>query len=469
MEEKIDVATDDSFRHRTRVVAFISLGLLLCSMNIGFFCFCMPSIAAAMHTTWANVAWSLVCYFAVVTSFLNLFRQISARCGAAFISRLGFILFAVGSLLCAFSASWGELLIFRLIQAIGAACLQAVVFVLFVENVPLKAYPSAVKKSGFMLCFGLFLGVLLGGLVMGLLSWRWAFGVLVALALVGMFLTWGVEHVKKTELRRLDIVGSVLFLILLSTFFAGLGFAARSHTELTVAHAFFLICILVLIVFFLYESHRESPFMKLSLYRSFGFSVAMLAKITHAFATTVILITPAVYLFYIKNLGIYHAMAVVAVPALGITIGSIINGVVSNEHKGGAYAMLAILFFVLPIGYITLIDAGSINVLSMVALFVFGIGSGLLQQILLKTTFEILDEPPPVIGSTFRTMHNLGCALAAAVSVYFVSKYWVNEPEQLVTGIGYVLVFSFALLIVTLVFAGMQTLFYYIGRSKRPD
>lgn len=468
MQEEL-VVTENTFQHKHGVMLLVSFGLLLCSMSIGAFCLLMPAISEGLGVPWPYVCWSLVSYFIVIAAFLNFFRQAAARFGSMRILRLGFILFGVGSLLSAFSFGWVSLLAFTLVRAIGAACLQATVICLFMEYIPLKIYPKAVHHTSFMLYFGLLIGFVLGGLIADWLSWRWVFACLAALSVVFCCLTLRIKEQIKGLKIHYDVLGVILFLVVCSSFIAGLGLASESGEYLPLSRTLFLITIISLLVFLFYEGRREMPFMKLSLYRSFSFSVVMFAKFTHSFVTTIGLIVPAVFLFYVKGLELYKVMLVAAIPALGITVSSVLDYFFNKKQRESFSLFVGIVLFVLPVAYFTLLNAASFDGVAFAALFFFGVGSGLMQQSLMRITFELLQEPPPLIGTIFRTMHNLGCGLAAAVATYFIGKYWLVEQAKLDVGLSFTLFFALILIVVALLFAGVRGISWLVGSSKSSE
>jgi MFS family permease len=465
-EEIIATSTNPAHQQSGKVTLLVSLGLFLCSLNIGMFFFSMPFIAKSLQVQWSQVAWSLVVYFIIIAAFLNLFRQAAKRHGGIRILRLGALLFAIGSLMCAFSQGWVDLLFYRLVQAFGAACLQATVFGLFLEYIPLSGYPVAVHRSSVMLFFGLVLGFLLGAAASYWLSWQWAFVVLAVSALALYLFALPVKCATESRAARYDFVGIGLFLLIMLSFFLGLGLAAQPHVTHPRAHIIFMVSVVALLVFFVYESRREDPFMKLSLYRDPGFSLTMLAKFVHAFVTTLFFILPVVYMVYVRDFSMINTLWVALMAPLGVTMASLIDYGLSKKYKGNWLTAVATVFFVVPVVYICLIDAGSVNGYSVLLVFIFGLGSGLLQQFLLRITFEVLQESAPRVGTTYRAIHNLGCAFAVVVSVFFMVKYWLAEWDNLNAGISYTLYTALVLIIIVLFFAALRGVACWIGKSR---
>lgn len=465
-EELIAVDTNRADKQATKITLLVSLGLLLCSINVGMFCFSLPAIARGLQLLWAQAALSLALYFVVIAGFLNLFRQVAERYGGIRILQLGFLLFAVGSLLCCFSQGFVDLLLYRLVQALGAACLQATVFGLFIEYIPLPGYPLAVHRSSFMLFFGLVFGFILGGFAVSWFSWRWAFAVLALLSLIFYFLVLPIKCSRRDKPMRFDFVGIGLFLVVMSTFVWGLVCTAQPRINHPTAHVVFLITIAAFLFFLIYESRHEAPFIKLSLYRNSNFSLTMLSKFVHAFVTTVFFLMPTLYLSFVRDFSVLQSLWIALMAPLGVTMASVAEYFLSKKQKGRWLLFVSSLFFVGPVTYVCVIDAASIPVYFVFVLLIFGLGSGFLQQFLLRQALEIVPEPPPRVVATYRTIHNIGCAFAVIISSFFLLKYWQAESYNLDAGISYVFYTCLVLIILVVMTAILRGLTHWVIRNK---
>src|SRR5207245_3088258 len=95
----------------------------------------------------------------------------------------------VSFVLCGFAPNAFLLIVFRLVQGLGAAMISSATRVLAMESRPENAQGRA---NGYMTMgfhSGLLIGPPLGGLVIGLLNWRWIFFLMVPVGLFGVVLT----------------------------------------------------------------------------------------------------------------------------------------------------------------------------------------------------------------------------------------------------------------------------------------
>src|SRR5262245_33086561 len=91
--------------------------------------------------------------------------------------------------LCGLAPNAFVLIVFRLVQGLGAAMIASATRVLAMESMPEHAQGRA---NGYMTMgfhSGLLIGPPLGGLVIDLLDWRWIFFLMVPMGVLGVVLT----------------------------------------------------------------------------------------------------------------------------------------------------------------------------------------------------------------------------------------------------------------------------------------
>jgi EmrB/QacA subfamily drug resistance transporter len=102
----------------------------------------------------------------------------------------GFVVFTVASVGCGLSPSLGVLIGFRIVQAVGAAMLQANSVALIATAIPKASLGRAIGIQGAAQAVGLALGPSVGGLLIGAAGWRSIFFVNVPVGVIGLVLGW---------------------------------------------------------------------------------------------------------------------------------------------------------------------------------------------------------------------------------------------------------------------------------------
>ena len=165
------------------------MGQLISGVATRIFIVSLPTIAAALNADILSVSWALISYQLAGICLSVVFGRLGDIHGRYPIYGAGFVIMTITSFLCGVAPSVGWLIVFRLVQGIGAAMIASAARVLAMEAMPEGAEGRA---NGFMtMSFhgGLLLGPPLGGLVIDLLNWRWIFFLLVPFGVAGIVLT----------------------------------------------------------------------------------------------------------------------------------------------------------------------------------------------------------------------------------------------------------------------------------------
>ncbi|HEY7362506.1 MAG TPA: MFS transporter [Methylomirabilota bacterium] len=258
------------------------MGQLICGLATRIFIVSMPTIAAALDADILAVSWALIAYQLAGICLSVIFGRLGDVHGRYLIYGAGFVVMTLSSFLCGAAPGVGWLIVFRLVQGIGAAMLASAARVLAMEAMPEGA---AGRANGFMtMAFhgGLLLGPPLGGLVIDVLSWRWIFFLLVPIGLAGIVLTAlrarGRRAAPVEPPPAVDYVGATLLVVL--TVVLTLLVDRRSAAAIGAGHPNLMIVAFVLGLagFLVHERRAVNPVVNLALFRirMFGFSVLSL-------------------------------------------------------------------------------------------------------------------------------------------------------------------------------------------------
>ena len=132
---------------------------------------------AEFHAPLAAVQWVSLAYLLALVALLAPVGRMSDAHGRKLIYIHGFVVFTLASVACGLAPALGILVIFRLIQAAGAAMLQANSVALVTTSVPRSAMRRALGIQAAAQAAGLALGPTLGGLATASVGWRFGYWV----------------------------------------------------------------------------------------------------------------------------------------------------------------------------------------------------------------------------------------------------------------------------------------------------
>jgi EmrB/QacA subfamily drug resistance transporter len=191
----------------------LCLGDLMIVLDTNIVNVALPAIQGDLGFTPTALAWVVNAYMLTFGGFLLL----GGRLGDLFGNRRVFlgavVAFTVASVACGLAPSAGFLVVGRAVQGLGGAAVSAVALALIMglfDNPAERAKAMAV--FGFVMSGGGAIGVLLGGVLTGFLTWHWVFLVNVPIGVVVWLLGARVlpHRPAVATAQRLDVVGAVL-------------------------------------------------------------------------------------------------------------------------------------------------------------------------------------------------------------------------------------------------------------------
>jgi EmrB/QacA subfamily drug resistance transporter len=212
LKSAVDVA--DVPVNRTKpihVLAIACAGIVLANLDLFIVNVALPDIARDFGgATLDDLSWVLSGYAIVYAALLVFLGRLSEgyRRDQSFL--LGVATFTAASAACSASGSVWMLVVFRLLQAAGAALMTPTSLGLLLATFPADKRGGAVRAWTAIGGFAAALGPVVGGLLL-ILSWRWIFIVNVPIGLVALLTGWRwLPKVDGHEIPRPDGWGAAL-------------------------------------------------------------------------------------------------------------------------------------------------------------------------------------------------------------------------------------------------------------------
>lgn len=172
----------------------------------------LPTIHAEFNTSLAELQWTVTAFYIPFAALLIAAGRLADVFGRRRMLFLGATLFAVGSAIAG-AAPDAQLLILGIaLSGIGGALLMPSSMSLLTNVFTGARRGFAIGMWGAATELVSGIGVLLGGILTGQLSWRWIFAVNIAFSILIVFLAWRgtPESRDPTAPRRVDIPGALL-------------------------------------------------------------------------------------------------------------------------------------------------------------------------------------------------------------------------------------------------------------------
>jgi len=156
-------------------VGTVCFGAFMGQLDASIVTVAFPSLQRQFGTHLAAVQWVSLAYLLALTALLVPVGRWSDRVGRKLFYLYGFIVFAGASAACGLAPTLGVLIALRVVQAGGAAMLQANSVALVVTSVPESKRRAALGIQAAAQAVGLASGPVTGGLLVASVGWRWVF------------------------------------------------------------------------------------------------------------------------------------------------------------------------------------------------------------------------------------------------------------------------------------------------------
>jgi EmrB/QacA subfamily drug resistance transporter len=183
----------------------------------------------------------------------------------------GLIWFGAASLLCALAPNGPSLIVARGLQGIGGALLVPSSLALIISSFKGPAQSKAIGTWTAWLSIATLIGPLIGGLILGVASWRWIFAVNVLPIVVTVWLLAKIDAPEQVKSgTKIDTIGALLCVVGLGApVFALIEQPQRGWSD-PLVFLLLVLGVLVMTAFVWYERHN--PMLPLSLFQSRNFS-----------------------------------------------------------------------------------------------------------------------------------------------------------------------------------------------------
>src|SRR5438067_4478750 len=194
------------------VLAIVAVAQFMVVLDATVVNVALPTIKRDVGFSEQSLSWVLNAYTLVFGGFLLLGGRLADRLGRRRLFLVGIALFSGASFLCGVSQSEGMLLVARGLQGLGGAMVSpaalSIILTTFAEGTDRN---RALAVWGAIAGAGGALGLLLGGVIVELLTWRWVFFVNLPIGAAVVALAPRIVPESRTEsaLGGYDIEGAV--------------------------------------------------------------------------------------------------------------------------------------------------------------------------------------------------------------------------------------------------------------------
>lgn len=274
-------ARPDAIRSRPNAhwyaVAAVCIGAFMGQLDASIVTLAFPALEDEFGAGIGAVTWVGLTYLLVLVGLVAPVGRLADMVGRKLLYTYGFAVFILGSALCGFAPNLLTLNLFRAVQAVGAAMLQANSVAIIYAAMPRDKLGRGIGIQGAAQALGLALGPTVGGLLVQAGGWRWIFWVNVPMGIVGVVLGWLFIPRSRNLVSRspFDFTGLALFFPGVAALLAAISLGNDAGWTSPWILALFAVAAAALAAFLLRERVTASPMLPLALFRRLPFTAGI--------------------------------------------------------------------------------------------------------------------------------------------------------------------------------------------------
>jgi EmrB/QacA subfamily drug resistance transporter len=411
------------------------LAMLLASLDQTIVSTALPTIVGELGGL-DQLSWVVTAYMLAATVTIPVWGRVSDLYGRKRLFQAAIVVFLAGSALSGAAQSLGELVAFRALQGLGAGGLMTLAMAIVADIVSPRERGRYQGYIQMVFVLASVAGPLLGGLFSDHLSWRWVFYVnlpigAVALAVISTTL----EHSPPGRRPAIDYAGAALLAgtltaILLATTWGGSQYAWTSPEVLGVAAA----AVVLLAGFVARERRAPEPILPLRLLRDPVFDVVSVVLFLTTCAFFAAIVFTPLYLQLVTGASATSSGLLLLPLLLAAAASTAVSGrLISRTGRYKRFPIAGLALMAAGLLLLSRMDASTPRATASLFLVVFGLGFGMVSQVLTVAVQNAVERSDIGIATASANLFRaLGGSVGVAIfGAIFAARLDVWLPREL--------------------------------------
>ncbi|MFI6468562.1 DHA2 family efflux MFS transporter permease subunit [Streptomyces sp. NPDC050528] len=399
-------------------IGALLLGLLLAALDQTIVSTALPTIVSDLGGL-EHLSWVVTAYLLASTAATPLWGKLGDQYGRKRLFQIAIVIFLIGSALCGAAQNMPQLIGFRALQGLGGGGLIVLSMAIVGDVVSPRERGRYQGLFGAVFGATSVLGPLLGGLFTEHLSWRWVFYINLPVGVVALAVIATALHIpRKSTHHVIDYLGTFLIaavatcLVLVASL-GGTTWGWGSPQIIGLA----VLSVVLIVAFVAVERRAAEPVLPLKLFRVRTFTLAAVISFIVGFAMFGAMTYLPTFLQVVQ--GITPTMSGVHMLPMvfGMLISSTASGqIVSRTGRWKVFPIAGTGITALGLLLLHRLDEGSSTAEMSAYFFVFGLGLGLVMQVLVlivQNAVSYEDLGVATSGATF--FRSIGASFGVAI------------------------------------------------------
>lgn len=412
----------DDERYKTAMIVVFVLTLFVQILDGTIVNVAIPTLADAFGVTDTEIDRAIIGYLVGLAVFIPASGWTADRFGTRRVFLAALTLFTAASALCGLSQSLPQLVVFRILQGVGAGIMGPIGAALLYRAFPQNERARAATAVITVAVIAPAIGPVLGGAIVEFLDWRWIFYVNVPIGAVAFAVGWLViRNDAASRPGAFDVGGFLLAGIGLGATLYGITVARDLGWTSTVVVASLAAGLVALVALPFFERRQADPLLRFELLRAPIFrSIQILAFPTYAAFIGLVFLLP-VYLQSLRGFDALETGLATFPQAIGVWLSSQIVGRLLYQRIGPRRLLFIGLSWALVVGVVMArfdLDTSLWTVRLVMFARGFGLGFAFIAiqtAIYAQTSVEDTAQATAMFSANRQAAPAFGVAITAAV------------------------------------------------------
>ncbi|WP_240689016.1 MDR family MFS transporter [Ammoniphilus sp. YIM 78166] len=381
-------------RKKMVIMLAVMSAMFFSSINITIIGTSLPKIVAAIGgMEYFNWAFTIFMLTSSITA--SLVGKLSDIYGRKIFLLAGICIFMIGSLLCGFSGTIGQLIMFRGIQGFGGGMIMSSAFTTMGDLFAPRERARWQGVMAGMLGVSSLFGPTLGGYVVDRMDWSWVFWMFLPIGAVAFFMIFKLyPQVKRKPKEKIDYLGAFVLSIAILSILLGFSWAGTEYSWISVEIiGLFFVSFVSLSLLIVIEKRAESPVIPLYLFKHRVVTISCMVLLLFGMGLFgLIMYIP----FYVQGV-LGKSATTSGIMEMIMTVSMVLCSAAAGQYitRTGRYKALALVgFSLMTLGLFMISQLASDTELSLLtySLIVCGIGIGFTMPVFTLTVQNAVEH-----------------------------------------------------------------------------
>jgi EmrB/QacA subfamily drug resistance transporter len=407
----------------------VVLGTIMTVLDLTVVNVAIPTLGSGLNTSISAIQWVMTGYMLAFATVIPLTGWAVERFGAKRVWLTALLVFLAGSVLAGAAWSIGSLIMFRVVQGIGAGMILPVGQTILAQAAGPQRMGRVMSVIGVPMLLAPVFGPLIGGAIIDAASWRWIFFLNLPVGAAAVLAAWQLLPDARPRLgQRLDLRGLVLLSPGIGLFLYAMSEAGNHGGFASTRTIIAVLAGVTLIVLFFWHARArgKDALIDVSLFGRRGFATAAALNLLLVIALFGSLILIPLYYQVVRHNSPFQTGLLLAPQGIGAALALLLAGKLTDKTGARGVTLAGIAIAVLGTLAYTQIRANTPYAVLAAALLVTGIGIGATITPSMAAVFQALSpaETPratSALNAIQRIAGAIGTALFAIVLQHSVT------------------------------------------------